>query len=53
MFDCTLHALLDGGDHRSVVGKVEAFEHTGDGSPILFFEGAYRSLVPAEEGSGG
>ena len=50
VFDCLLHALLDGGDHRIVVGEVAAFEHTGDDPPILFFQGAYRTLAPTPQG---
>lgn len=45
VFDCTLHAVLDGGDHRIVVGKVEAFADTSPNDPILFFAGAYRTLA--------
>ena len=54
VFDCTLHGWLEGGDHRIAVGKVEAFAHTSEESPILFFEGAYRTLAdPVPEGSDG
>ena len=50
VFDCRLQALLDGGDHRIVVGAVEAIENTGDDPPIVFFQGAYRTLAPAPPG---
>ena len=51
VFDCTLHSVLDGGDHRIVVGAVKAFAATSPDDPILFFAGAYRTLAdlpPAE-----
>jgi len=52
VFDCTLHAVLDGGDHRIVVGKVEAFTETSPDDPILFFAGAYRTLAAPPDADG-
>jgi flavin reductase (DIM6/NTAB) family NADH-FMN oxidoreductase RutF len=49
VFDCRLRDVLDGGDHRVVVGEVKAFAQTSEDPPVLFFEGAYRTLAPAEE----
>ncbi|PZC42060.1 MAG: 3-hydroxy-9,10-secoandrosta-1,3,5(10)-triene-9,17-dione monooxygenase reductase component [Chloroflexi bacterium] len=49
VFDCRLKELLEGGDHRIVVGEVVAFEETADDPPVLFFGGAYRRLAdPAD-----
>jgi flavin reductase (DIM6/NTAB) family NADH-FMN oxidoreductase RutF len=45
-FDCKLHSMLPGGDHRILVGQVVA---TGDsdGEPLLYFEGDYHELAQA------
>jgi 3-hydroxy-9,10-secoandrosta-1,3,5(10)-triene-9,17-dione monooxygenase reductase component len=40
---CELRDLLDGGDHTIVTGSVVELG-TGDGSPLLFHDGEYRSL---------
>ena len=40
---CELRDLLDGGDHTIVTGTVVELG-TGDGEPLLFVEGEYRSL---------
>lgn len=43
--DCELHATYEGGDHLIIVGKiVEAAVNAGQ-APLLFFQGAYRSLA--------
>ena len=39
---CELRDLLDGGDHTIVTGSVVELG-TGDGQPLLFVEGEYRS----------
>ena len=40
--DCTLHSVLDGGDHHIVLGQVRSLDvHRGDVGPLLFFRGAY------------
>lgn len=46
-FDCRLHDVLPGGDHRILVGRVVAAGY-GDGEPLLYFAGGYRSLHPGE-----
>lgn len=46
--DCTLHGTYDGGDHTIFVGRVEGARLCEEGSPLrplLYFAGAYRSLV--------
>jgi 3-hydroxy-9,10-secoandrosta-1,3,5(10)-triene-9,17-dione monooxygenase reductase component len=40
---CDLEALHPGGDHEIGVGAVTALGH-GDGEPLVFFAGGYRSL---------
>lgn len=42
-FKCRKWELMDGGDHRIVVGRVEEFEH-GEGAPLLFFRGEMRQI---------
>lgn len=42
-FECHQHAVLDGGDHSIVVGRVVAFQKSGL-SPLLFHDGQYLPL---------
>lgn len=42
-FDCRLHSVLPGGDHRILVGEVVAAGESG-GEPLLYFEGDYHGL---------
>lgn len=42
-FECRLDALLPGGDHTILVGKVERFASSG-GAPLLFHCGKFQSL---------
>jgi flavin reductase (NADH) len=42
---CRLHALYPGGDHRLVVGLVEAVELGEAGPPLVYFQRGYRRLV--------
>ncbi len=39
-FECTRHAVHDGGDHAIIVGRVTAAE-IGQGKPLLFAKGTY------------
>jgi flavin reductase (DIM6/NTAB) family NADH-FMN oxidoreductase RutF len=39
---CRLERLVDGGDHAIGIGAVESAE-AGEGSPLLWFRGAYRT----------
>ncbi len=40
--DCTLHSVLEGGDHVIVLGQVRNLEvHREDVGPLLFFKGGY------------
>jgi len=42
-FDCRLHSMLPGGDHRILIGSVVAAGES-DGEPLLYFEGDYHEL---------
>ncbi len=42
--ECDRHALLDGGDHVIVVGRVRRLESRADGRPLLYFRGAYATV---------
>lgn len=40
--DCTLHSVLDGGDHVIVLGRVKYLDvHRDDTGPLLFYKGGY------------
>ena len=40
--DCTLHSVLDGGDHVIVLGRVQYLDvHRDDTGPLLFYKGGY------------
>jgi flavin reductase (DIM6/NTAB) family NADH-FMN oxidoreductase RutF len=39
--DCTLHDVLEAGDHYVVLGKVEHLDVSREGDPMLFFRGRY------------
>ncbi|MFB6891933.1 flavin reductase family protein [Kitasatospora sp. NPDC056327] len=41
---CTLHQVLDGGDHSILVGRVEAV-HVGDRSPLVYCDRSFLGLV--------
>ena len=43
-FSCRTVAIHEGGDHKIIVGEVEAFSEK-DGEPLVFFGGAYRQLA--------
>lgn len=47
-FDCTVHTMLDGGDHTILVGEVKA-AGGGAGEPLLYWSGNYRELGPEEQ----
>ena len=46
-FDCSLHAVHDGGDHHIIVGHVDAIAR-GDGEALVFHEGRYSAAVHLE-----
>jgi flavin reductase (DIM6/NTAB) family NADH-FMN oxidoreductase RutF len=41
--ECERHALLPGGDHTIVLGRVIG-GNTGDGRPLLYYRGGYAAL---------
>ncbi|MFD0683314.1 flavin reductase family protein [Actinomadura fibrosa] len=44
--ECRTHAVHDGGDHSIVVGEVLGLDVPDpDGRPLLYYEGAYRTLA--------
>lgn len=43
-FSCRTEAIHAGGDHKIIVGEVEAFSELR-GQPLVFFGGAYRELA--------
>lgn len=44
--DCVYHAILDGGDHHIVLGRVQALEVVRPVAPLLFFQGGYGRFAP-------
>lgn len=42
--ECSLEALVPGGDHGIFVGRVEAI-HLGEGEPLLYAKGRYGGLA--------
>lgn len=44
---CTRHSVLDGGDHAIVLGRVTDIG-TADGEPLLYSQGAFLDIQPAE-----
>lgn len=45
VFECSTHAIHDGGDHIIIVGRVERFTHRA-GDPLLYYRGRYARLAP-------
>ncbi len=43
--DCTLWKVVEAGDHSVLFGRVEACGVTGDGAPLVFFQGQYRTVA--------
>lgn len=41
--DCDLHQVLDGGDHRLVVGRVRELG-SGEGEPLLFYRAGFGTF---------
>ena len=42
--ECTVHQVLDGGDHSVFLGRVLAVERGRPAAPLLFYQGEYRRL---------
>ena len=48
VLDCSKEEAIDAGDHRVLIGR--ALEvRTGEGRPLIFFEGRYTRLRPEDE----
>jgi flavin reductase (DIM6/NTAB) family NADH-FMN oxidoreductase RutF len=43
-FDCSVANAVIAGDHTLFIGEVQAVA-AGDGQPLLYFDGAYRTLM--------
>ncbi len=51
IFECAKHDVHDAGDHIIIVGRVESFEHKGEGDPLLYYRGRYAQIAQiAEDG---
>lgn len=49
-FVCRTERILPGGDHDIFLGRVESFEGTREGAPLLYFRGEYQVLGEGEQG---
>lgn len=45
VFDCTVEARYDGGDHTILVGRVSRFSHAEEGEPLIYARGGYNKLA--------
>ena len=43
--DCTVHDVVDAGDHWFVMGRVVGVTHVDEGSPLVFLGGQYGSYA--------
>jgi flavin reductase (DIM6/NTAB) family NADH-FMN oxidoreductase RutF len=48
VLECTTYRVFEAGDHELVLGEVTAAVVPG-GDPLVFYDGAYRSLRPASD----
>lgn len=46
---CTVHSILEGGDHYIVTGRVKDVFYDEQGEPLLFFRGEMGQLQPKEK----
>ncbi len=46
VFECAVHGMHEGGDHRIFLGQVLRMRAEAEGRPLLFCRGAYRELGP-------
>lgn len=49
-FDCAAHAVLEGGDHLIVVGRVLQYE-TRAGDPLVFYRGRFHEALGGAHGA--
>ncbi|MDE0749590.1 MAG: flavin reductase family protein [Acidimicrobiales bacterium] len=43
--DCSIHEVVDAGDHVFVMGRIEHLSHVDEGSPLVFLGGRYGSFT--------
>ncbi len=39
--DCSIHEVLEAGDHLFVMGLITGLSHVDEGSPLVFLGGRY------------
>lgn len=44
---CSLHQVVEGGDHTIFIGRVEQLDHSEGGAPLVYFRGAYMDTAPS------
>jgi 4-hydroxyphenylacetate 3-hydroxylase, reductase component len=49
-FECQREALIEGGDHLIIIGRVLRYRHDPAGDPLIFCNGAYRAWSGLEKG---
>lgn len=42
--ECSLHEVVEGGDHFIFVGRVEKVSFDEDGEPLIYFRGGYADI---------
>ena len=42
--ECSVHEVMEGGDHVILVGKVEHLAYEPGGQPLVYFRGNYSRL---------
>ncbi len=45
---CRVHEIVEGGDHEILIGEVTDFHAGCDADPLVFYQGRYRRLAPAD-----
>lgn len=48
-FECSVHEVIDGGDHVVVIGMVKRVHFDSPRDPLLYFQGKYRRIHVARE----
>lgn len=43
---CRREQVYEGGDHIIILGRVERLDVDGDGDPLVYFRGGYRTVGP-------
>ena len=47
--DCQLKEILPGGDHDIFIGEIVGGGGTGEGTPLLYYQGQYKQLDLSDE----